>query len=437
MAVATSVAAGASDTTQIQRRRVGWSAFLGTTIEYYDFTLYGLMGPIVFGKLFFPQSDPTTAQIAVLAIYAVGFFGRPLGGLVFSHYGDRLGRKPMMIISMSVMGLASTVMGLLPSYATIGIWAPILLLLLRTIQGFALGGELAGANVLSTEVAPYGRRGFFTSLVTSGIFVAWLLAVAASTAVSYLSGEDLLAWGWRLPFLASFLLVVIGLWMRLRIEELAVFINAVARRAPAAVPFFELLQTNWKPLVIVVLAAAAESASGFFFLVFGFSYAVTQLKIPPSILLQSLLIGNTIGLILAPVFGALSDHIGRRVTLSIAYIFAAVYTAVAFFPMLGSGNIVLIYLAMIIPVAIVSPLSIGVIASFYSEQFADARLRYSGVGVGRGLGTTLGGGLMPVIAASLMAMVGRAGPITWFGIVCIAGTIAILLARETKDEKLR
>ena len=437
MAVATSVAAGASDTTQIQRRRVGWSAFLGTTIEYYDFTLYGLMGPIVFGKLFFPQSDPTTAQIAVLAIYAVGFFGRPLGGLVFSHYGDRLGRKPMMIISMSVMGLASTVMGLLPSYATIGIWAPILLLLLRTIQGFALGGESAGANVLSTEVAPYGRRGFFTSLVTSGIFVAWLLAVAASTAVSYLSGEDLLAWGWRLPFLASFLLVVIGLWMRLRIEESAVFINAVARRAPAAVPFFELLQTNWKPLVIVVLAAAAESASGFFFLVFGFSYAVTQLKIPPSILLQSLLIGNTIGLILAPVFGALSDHIGRRVTLSIAYIFAAVYTAVAFFPMLGSGNIVLIYLAMIIPVAIVSPLSIGVIASFYSEQFADARLRYSGVGVGRGLGTTLGGGLMPVIAASLMAMVGRAGPITWFGIVCIAGTIAILLARETKDEKLR
>ena len=437
MPVATSVSTGPLDTTQIQRRRVGWSAFLGTTIEYYDFTLYGLMGPIVFGKLFFPQSDPTTAQIAVLAIYAVGFFGRPLGGLVFSHYGDRLGRKPMMIISMSVMGLASTLMGLLPSYASIGIWAPILLLLLRTIQGFALGGESAGANVLSTEVAPYGRRGFFTSLVTSGIFVAWLLAVAASTAVSYLSGEDLLAWGWRLPFLASFLLVVIGLWMRLKIEESAVFVSAVARKAPAAVPFFELLQTNWKPLVIVVLAAAAESASGFFFLVFGFSYAVTQLKIPPSILLQSLLIGNTIGLILAPVFGALSDHIGRRVTLSIAYIFAAVYTAVAFFPMLGSGNIVLIYLAMIIPVAVVSPLSIGVIASFYSEQFADARLRYSGVGVGRGLGTTLGGGLMPVIAASLMAMVGRAGPITWFGIVCISGTIAILLARETKDEKLR
>jgi MFS family permease len=224
--------------------------------------------------------------------------------------------------------------------------------------------------------------------------------------------------------------------MRIKIEESAVFVNAISRKAPAAVPFLELLQTNWKPLVIVLLAAAAESASGFFFLVYGFSYAVAQLKIPASILLQSLLIGNTIGLMMAPVFGALSDRIGRRLTLSAAYIFAAVYTPVAFFPMLESGNTVLIYLAMIIPVSIVSPLSIGVIASFYSEQFSDARLRYSGVGVGRGLGTTLGGGLMPVIAASLMAVVGRAGPITWFAIVCIAGTIAILIARETKDEKL-
>lgn len=173
MTLAASMPAPVGITTDQQRRRVGWSAFLGTTIEYYDFTLYGLMGPVVFGKLFFPQSDPSTALIAVLAIYAVGFFGRPLGGFVFSHYGDRLGRKPMMIISMTVMGLASTAMGLLPGYASIGVWAPVLLLVLRTVQGFALGGEFAGANVLSTEVAPHGRRGFFTSLVTSGIFVAW------------------------------------------------------------------------------------------------------------------------------------------------------------------------------------------------------------------------------------------------------------------------
>src|SRR5262245_27312496 len=347
MTVATSLSAGTSNTTEIQRRRVGWSAFLGTTIEYYDFTLYGLMGPVVFGKLFFPQSDPTTALIAVLAIYAVGFFGRPIGGFIFSHYGDRLGRKPMMIISMSVMGVASTAMGLLPSYASIRVLEPILLLVLRTIQGFALGGESAGANVLSTEVAPDGRRGFFTGLVTSGIFVAWLLAVGASTAVSYLAPEDLAAWGWRLPFLASFILVLIGLWMRIKIEESAVFVRAINRKAPARVPFLELMRTHWRPWVRVLLAAMAESSSGFFFLVFGFSYAIAQLKSPPTTLFQSLLIGNTIGLLLAPMFGALSDRIGRRVTLSAAYIIAAIYTATAFFPMLESGNTLLVYLAMI------------------------------------------------------------------------------------------
>lgn len=424
--------------TDLQRRRVGWSCFLGTTIEYYDFTLYGLMAAPVFGKLFFPESNPTTALISVLAIYAVGFFGRPLGGLVFSHYGDRLGRKPIMVIAMTLMGLTSSAMGLLPSYASVGIWAPILLLLLRTVQGFALGGESAGANVLSCEVAQDGKRGFFTSLVTSGIFVAWLLAVGASTLVSYLPTSHFIAWGWRLPFLASILLVVVGIWMRLRIEESDIFVKAIQKREVAKIPFFELLRTNLKPLVIVLAAAAAESGSGFFFLVFGFSYAVAHLKIPFTTLLQTLLIGNTLALILTPIVGTLSDRLGRRATLSSAYIIAGIYTATAFFPLLESGNTLLIYVAMIFPLAIVSPLSLGVIGSFYSEQFPDARTRFSGVGVGRGTGTTIGGGLTPVIATSLMAATNgsRLGPILWFDFICIAGVAAILIARETKSEKM-
>jgi MFS family permease len=188
-----------------------------------------------------------------------------LGGLVFSHYGDKIGRQPTMIVSMTLMGLASVAMGLLPGYATIGIWAPILLLILRVLQGFALGGESAGANVFSTEVSPAGRRGFFTSLVTSGIFVAWILAVSATTVVQYLGRDELLSWGWRLPFLASILLVALGIWMRLNIEESAVFLKAVKKKQIAPVPVVELLRVARKPAFIVLFAAMAESSSGFFF----------------------------------------------------------------------------------------------------------------------------------------------------------------------------
>jgi MFS family permease len=410
--------------TATQRRRVGWSAFLGTVIEYYDFTLYGLLGPVVFDKIFFPKTDPMVGTLVVLSIYAVGFVGRPLGGLFFAHYGDRIGRKPMMVIAMTVMGLASTAMGLL--------------VVLRIVQGFALGGESAGANVLSTEVGPDGRRGYYVSLVTSGIFLAWILALGASTAVSFLSPADLLAWGWRLPFIASLLLVAVAIWMRLKIEESAVFVKAVQSRPPAKVPFVELMRTAKRPTFIVLFAAMAESTTGFFYLVFGFTYALRTLHIPITTLLTAMLIANIMALILAPLFGTLSDRYGRRMILAGAYAYSAIYTAFFFFPLLGSGNTFLIYLAMILPIGIGSPWAIGVIGSFYSEQFADARLRYSGVGFGRGLGTSLGGGLMPLVAASLMAVTNgsQIGPIIWFDMICIGAIVAILLARETKSERL-
>lgn len=427
-----------ADAISTQRKRVGWSAFLGTVIEYYDFTLYGLLGPVVFDKIFFPKTDPTVATLVVLSFYAVGFVGRPLGGLFFAHYGDKIGRRPMMVIAMTVMGLASTAMGLLPTYASVGILAPFFLVALRILQGFALGGESAGANVLSTEVGPQGRRGYYVSLVTSGIFLAWILALGASTGVSLLSQDDLLAWGWRLPFVASILLVGVGIWMRLKVEESAVFVKAIQLKAPAKVPFLELMRVGKRPFFIVLFAAMAESTTGFFYLVFGFTYALRTLHIAVTTLLTAMLIANIMALILAPVFGTLSDRYGRRRILSAAYAFSALYTALFFFPLLESGSTPLIYLAMIIPIGIGSPWAIGVIGSFYSEQFSDARLRYSGVGVGRGLGTSLGGGLMPLVAASLMAVTNgsRIGPIVWFDIICIGAIIAILLARETKDERL-
>jgi MFS family permease len=426
------------DAISTQRRRVGWSAFLGTVIEYYDFTLYGLLGPVVFDKIFFPHTDPMVATLVVLSVYAVGFVGRPLGGLFFAHYGDKIGRKPMMVAAMTVMGLASTLMGLLPSYQSVGFLAPLLLVILRIVQGFALGGESAGANVLSTEVGPEGRRGYYVSLVTSGIFLAWILALGASTAVSMLSQDQLLAWGWRLPFIASLLLVAVAIWMRLKIEESAVFVKAIHAKPPAKVPFVELMRVAKRPTFIVLFAAMAESTTGFYYLVFGFTYALRTLHIPVTTLLTAMLIANIMGIILAPAFGTLCDRFGRRVILRGAYVFHIVYAAFFFFPLLQSDSTPLIYLAMIIPIGIGSPWVIGVIGTFYSEQFADARLRYSGVGFGRGLGTSLGGGLMPLVAASLMAMTNgsQIGPIVWFCMICIGAVIAITVARETKDEQL-
>lgn len=422
-----------------QRRRVGWSAFLGTAIEYYDFTLYGIFGPIYFTKLFFPLSDPDVAIIAVLAVYAAGFLARPLGGIVFSHFGDRIGRKPVMIISMTTMGIASTSIGLLPTYQTLGIWAPLLLVTLRIVQGFALGGESAGANVFATEVGRHGQRGFFSSLTTTGIFAAWIVALVASQLVNLLPPEQAIAWGWRVPFLFSLALVILGIWMRLRIEESAVFLASIRRKRPARVPFLEVLKLARKETLIVILAGAAESANGFFFLVFGFTYALRNLHIPLGTLLMALLIGNLMSMAIAPLSGMLCDRVGRRLVLGGTYFVSALYVATFYFPLLKSGNTVLIYLAMIFPVGLLAPLTMGVIASFYSEQFKDARLRYSGVGFGRGLGTSLGGGLMPLIATSLMNATGGSviGPIAWFGTVMLSAVVSIMIARETKDDTLR
>jgi MFS family permease len=226
--------------------------------------------------------------------------------------------------------------------------------------------------------------------------------------------------------------------MRLKIEESAVFVKAINAKPPAKVPFLELMRVSKKQTFIVLFAAMAESTTGFYYLVFGFTYALRTLHIPVTTLLTAMLIANIMALILAPVFGSLSDRFGRRKILSAAYAFSAVYAAFFYFPLLESGSTPLIYLAMIIPIGIGSPWAIGVIGSFYSEQFTDARLRYSGVGFGRGLGTSLGGGLMPLVAASLMAMTNgsRIGPIVWFVAICVGAIIAILVARETKDEKL-
>lgn len=419
-------------------RRMLLSCFLGTTIEWYDFLVYGFLAPLAFNRLFFPALDPTAGMIAVFIVFAVGFAARPLGGVVFAHYGDRIGRKPIMVSTLVMMGASTTAIGLTPTYDQIGVAAPILLALLRFLQGFSLGGESAAAPLLAMESAPGNTRGLFAALVSSGAAAGTVLGALAAFAVGTLPSEQLLSWGWRLPFLASALIFIVSFYVRMRVEESPEFQRAISRKKPERVPLVAVLQQCKVPTLQVLFCAMAESSTFYFTSVFGLSYGLQTLHLSNGLLLAGVAIGNAIGILANPAFGALSDRIGRRPLLAASYVLAAIYVLTTFFPLLRTGNPTLVLLAMAIPGALLQPMSLAVSGSFYPERFADPRLRLSGVSLGRQFGTILGGGLMPTVAASLMTLAG--GSLTWvlayFAIICAAAVVAVISSRETAGMKL-
>lgn len=419
-------------------RRMLVSCFLGTTIEWYDFLVYGFLAPLVFDRLFFPKLSPLIGTIAVFGVFAVGFAARPLGGVFFAHFGDRVGRKPIMVSTLILMGVSTTAIGLTPTYAQMGLAAPVILVCLRFLQGFSLGGESAAGPLLAMESAPGHRRGLFAALVSSGAAAGTVLGALAASAVGALPDEQLLSWGWRLPFLASAVIFVIGLYVRMKVAESPIFEQAVARAAPERVPVLTVLRRRKKPTLQVMLCAMAESSTFYFTSVFGLSYGLQALHLSNGVLLSGVVIGNALGIVTNPAFGALSDRIGRRPLLMASYGLAAVYVATVFFPMLSTREPLLVILAMAIPGAVLQPMSLAVTGSFYPERFDDARLRLSGVSLGRQLGTILGGGLMPMIAASLLALAG--GALTWaisyFVIVCAIAVAAVISARETAHDAI-
>jgi MFS family permease len=414
-------------------KRLLVSCFFGTTIEWYDFLLYGFLAPLVFNRLFFPTLEPLVGTIAALGVFAVGFAARPIGGLFFGHFGDRVGRKPIMVTTLTLMGIATVLIGLTPTYAVIGVAAPIILVALRFLQGFALGGESAAGPLLAMESAPGHRRGLFAAFVQSGAAAGTVLGSLAALAVGLLPDEQLLAWGWRLPFLASAVIFGIGLYVRLKVAESPVFQAALTRERALRVPLLEVLRARKVPALQVLFCAMAESSTFYFTAVFGLSYGLQTLGISNSTLLTGVVLGNTIGIFTNPAFGAWSDRLGRRPLIASAYVLSALYVALVFFPLLGSGSETLIVLAMAIPGAVLQPLSLAVTGSFYPELFDDPKLRLSGVSLGRQFGTILGGGLMPVISASLLAMSG--GSLAWvigyFVLVCVLAIVAVWSARET------
>ncbi len=416
-----------------ERAKVALSCFLGSAIEWYDFMLYGFLAPLVFDKLFFPNADPLVGTIAVLGIFAIGFVARPLGGLFFGHFGDRLGRKPVMAATLILMGLSTTAIGLLPTYESLGIGAAILLLALRFLQGFALGGESTGAPVLMLESAPDGKRGFFASIAQSGNFAGVVLATLAVSVVAALPNEVLLGWAWRVPFLLSVVLVGLGFFVRRKVEESPVF--RAARPAPARVPLFDVLAKYKRPALLVFCCALAESGVFYLTSIFGLSYGVKTLGIDKAVLLQGVLIGNVIAIAMVPIFGALSDRIGRRWVLGTGFVLAGLYVGFLFFPLLETRETLAIVLAMAIPGALIQPMHIGTTSSFYPELFPDTRVRFSGVSLGRQFGTIFGGGLMPVVAASLLAWSGGdlLPVLLYFSAVSVIAVTAVILAEETRQ----
>jgi len=421
----------------LQRRRLVYSGVAGTAIEFYDFFLYGFMAPQVFDKLFFPKLDPLVATLTVLATYGIGYGARPIGGILFGHFGDRIGRKPVLFVTLALMGVSSTLIGLLPTYGQIGIAAPIVLIILRCLQGIALGGESTGAPVLAMESAPFGKRGGMAGLIQIGGALGSLMASGAGSLATRLPPEQFLDWGWRIPFIISFLLVGVGLYVRSRVSESPVFKRAIAAEPPEKVPVAALFRRAKKPLAIVLFVALAESAMVNFFSVWGTYYGIAYAHVDRGTMLSGILIGSCFGLVTNPGFGRLTDFVGRRTILILGFIAAALWVAFAFFPLIATGDPLLVIIAMAVPAGITQPMIFAVEASFYAECFDEARLRFSGAALGRQLGNAIGGGTMPVVATALLAGTGTiTAPIVYYAAISLISVIAVLWAPETNRKTI-
>jgi metabolite-proton symporter len=417
-------------------RRLVLASCFGTAIEWYDFFIYGFLAPLVFDVLFFPKLDSYAGTLAVFATFAVGFLARPLGGIVFGHFGDRIGRKSTLLVTLLVMGVGTAAIGLLPTYRAIGIWAPIFLVALRFIQGFALGGESIGALLLTAEGSPSGRRGLFAALIQASGPIAIIAASFAVTWVSRLPQADLLLWGWRIPFLVSLVLVFIGIYVRLRVEESATFAAATAQHGIVRLPLLEVLGRFPKPTLITFFICLAETSFFYLAAVFSLSYGTKALGLPKAVLTQAVLIANCVALFAMPLFGMLSDRIGRRPMFQGGLLATALYIY-PFFLLMGTRDPILVTCAIVIAVGIIHPMMFGPEGSFFAELF-ETRVRFSGVSFGKQLGTVLGGGLVPLIATALLAWSNGSTRtiVLYYLMLSMLAFIAASAAQETRNRKL-
>jgi MHS family shikimate/dehydroshikimate transporter-like MFS transporter len=415
--------------------QVALSGLIGATVEWYDFFLYGTAAALVFGQLFFPSSDPLVGTIAAFGSFAFGYLSRPIGAVVFGHYGDKIGRKTMLILTLLIMGIATFLIGLLPTYDTIGVWAPILLLVLRFFQGIGLGGEWGGAVLLAVEHSPRNKRGFYGSLIQIGAPAGLLLGTGAFLIVSNLPEEQFLSWGWRVPFLVSVLLIGVGLFIRLKILETPAFSQVKESGTEARMPMVEVFRDYPKNVLLTMGARLSEGQVFNIFAVFAITYATTQLELTRSTVLYGVLIGAAVECLTLPVFGAFADRFGRRPVYMGGAAFCALF-AFPFFWLFDTENTILIWLALALGFAIGHSAMWGPQASFFSEAFGT-RVRYSGTSFVYQFSGIASSALTPLIATALL---GWAGGSPWLVVVFVIVYAAIsfistYLARETyRDE---
>ncbi|MER5255827.1 MFS transporter [Streptomyces sp. NPDC002855] len=404
-----------------QLRRVALSGLLGTAIEFYDFLVYGTVAALVFGDLFFPEADPAVGTVAAFGTFAAGYLARPLGGIVFGHFGDRLGRKSMMLLTMVLMGAGSFLIGLLPTYDAIGFWAPVLLVLLRVVQGIAIGGEWGGATLMVAEHAGDRPRGLWTSFTQLGAPLGTVLSTGVVALVSLLPDDDFRSWGWRVPFLLSFLLLGAGLYIRLKVTESPLFTSLSQRRERARMPLLEVLRAP-RPVLLASAVGIGPFTAQALMTSFMISYAVDEGYTRPQVL-TGVTVASCVALVVLPCANLLSDRFGRR-PLVLAGALLSAATAFPVFALVDSHRPGLLILACVIGHGIAQSVMYGPLGALFSEMFST-RVRYTGASLGYQTATLLGAGFSPLVASGLLAAYDSSDAIA---LLLVAGGLITALA---------